>query len=180
MLLLAVLQLHPLHPTTFRHSTNLIQVNLASLTINQSPLTHTHFPRLRPYLNLLAILNLVWCQKNMFPESTTRPVQFNQATPTLSRLPTHHFHILRGIYLAFRLPWSIQTPSHHHHHQALVMEAYLQCFGRGSSWSCTIFLTVVAWYFVQPVWFFFDFFFLIFLLLSYYIIRLYISCNILV
>ena len=133
-ILLTVLRLHPPRPTTSQPSTHpSIQTNLASLTI-QSPLhlTHTLCQRLHPYMNLSVILNLIWYQKNMLHGSTARTALFNPTTRILRRLLVH-FPILRGIYLAFKLPWSIQTHSRRRRRQALVI---LQNIGRGSSWSC--------------------------------------------
>lgn len=122
-------RLHPLRPTTSQPSTHpSIQTNLASLTI-QSPL-HTLCQRLRPYMNLLVILNLIWCQKNMHRESTARTALFKVITRILRRLLVH-FPILKGIYLEFKLPWSILIHSSSLR-QALVI---LQNIGRGSNWS---------------------------------------------
>ena len=125
-----VLLLHPPRLITSQPSIHpSIQTNLASLTI-QSPLrlTHTLCQRLHPYMNLSVILNLILCQKNMLRESTVRTVLFSLITRIRRRLLVH-FLILKGIYLEFKLPWSIQIHSRLRR-QALVI---LQNIGRGSS-----------------------------------------------
>ena len=129
-ILLTVLRLHPLRLTTSQPSTHpSIQTNLASLTI-QSPLHLTRIlcQRLHPYMNLSVIVNLIWCQKIMLHGFTARTALFSLTTRILRLLV--RFPILRGIYLAFKLPWSIQT---HNRRRRLII---LENIGRGSSWSC--------------------------------------------